>query len=268
MDLLAPLGRAAGAQGRPPSAEELCPDDPELQARLRDRIRQRERIEAMLQPSTVAEPTGRTADRPPPRPSPATRSWRCSAAAAWASSTRPGTGRSNRVVALKMILAGRPRRTPSRRRFRAEAEAVARLQHPNIVQIYEVGEPDGRPFFALEFVAGGRLAGAARRRRRGRPARRPRWSQPLAGAVRHAHAHGRRPPRPQAGQRPADRRRRRPRSPTSAWPSGWTPTAGRRRPARSWARPATWPPSRPRATPRTSARRPTSTPWGRSSTSC
>src|SRR3954470_21673960 len=44
-------------QGRPPSAEELCPDDPEMQARLRARIRRRERIEAMLQPSTLADPT-------------------------------------------------------------------------------------------------------------------------------------------------------------------------------------------------------------------
>jgi tRNA A-37 threonylcarbamoyl transferase component Bud32 len=61
-----------------------------------------------------------------------------------------------RTVALKM-LAGYPHQA-ERARFRAEAEAVARLQHPNIVQIYEVGEADGRPFIALEYVAGGTLA--------------------------------------------------------------------------------------------------------------
>ena len=42
-------------------------------------------------------------------------------------------------------------------RFLAEAEAVARLQHPNIVQIYEIGEADGLPFFSLEYVPGGSL---------------------------------------------------------------------------------------------------------------
>ena len=59
--------------------------------------------------------------------------------------------------ALKMILAGAHAGAEAAARFQAEAEAVARLQHPNIVQIYEVGEHDGLPFFALEFVDGGSL---------------------------------------------------------------------------------------------------------------
>jgi eukaryotic-like serine/threonine-protein kinase len=62
-----------------------------------------------------------------------------------------------RTVALKMLAAGHPH-PAERARFRAEAEAVARLQHPNIVQIHEVGEAADRPFIALEFVAGGSLA--------------------------------------------------------------------------------------------------------------
>lgn len=63
-----------------------------------------------------------------------------------------------RIVALKMILAGAHAGAEELKRFRSEAEAVARLQHPNIVQIFEVGELDGLPFFSLEFVDGGSLA--------------------------------------------------------------------------------------------------------------
>src|SRR5437763_15376366 len=64
----------------------------------------------------------------------------------------------NRVVALKMILAGAHAGEGERQRFRAEAEAVARLAHPGIVAIHEVGEHGGNPFFSLEFCAGGSLA--------------------------------------------------------------------------------------------------------------
>jgi WD40 repeat protein/serine/threonine protein kinase len=63
----------------------------------------------------------------------------------------------NRLVALKMILAGGHAAAPELARFRAEAEAVARLQNPHIVQIFEVGEQDGLPYFALEFCGGGSL---------------------------------------------------------------------------------------------------------------
>jgi WD40 repeat protein len=63
----------------------------------------------------------------------------------------------DRVVALKMILAGGHAGETDLARFRTEGEAIARLQHPNIVQIYEVGEHQGRPFLALEYCAGDSL---------------------------------------------------------------------------------------------------------------
>src|SRR5262249_48492931 len=63
-----------------------------------------------------------------------------------------------RTVALKMILSGSHAGEQELTRFRAEAESVARLQHPHIVQVFEIGEADGHPFCALEFVAGGSLA--------------------------------------------------------------------------------------------------------------
>jgi serine/threonine protein kinase/Tfp pilus assembly protein PilF len=66
--------------------------------------------------------------------------------------------RLNRVVALKMVLAGEHAQTEKLARFLTEAEAVAQLQHPNIVQIFEVGQHAGLPFCALEYVEGGSLS--------------------------------------------------------------------------------------------------------------
>jgi WD40 repeat protein/serine/threonine protein kinase len=63
-----------------------------------------------------------------------------------------------RLVALKMILAGPHARSEERERFRGEAQAIARLQHPNIVKIHEVGEADGRLYLSLEYVDGGSLS--------------------------------------------------------------------------------------------------------------
>jgi serine/threonine-protein kinase len=62
------------------------------------------------------------------------------------------------VVALKMLLSGEFASRAELARFRREAEAIAALQHPNIVQVYDVGDVDGRPYFTMEFVAGGTLA--------------------------------------------------------------------------------------------------------------
>jgi serine/threonine protein kinase len=94
--------------------------------------------------------------------------------------------RRNRLVALKMILVGAHAGKQERARFWTEAEAIARLRHPNIVQLYESGECEGHPFFALELVEAGSLAGQLD----GSPwpARKAaRLVRQLALAVHHAH---------------------------------------------------------------------------------
>ena len=92
-----------------------------------------------------------------------------------------------RPVALKMIRAGAHAGPEERARFNAEAEAVARLQHPHIVQVYEVGEHHGHPYLALELVEGGSLA----QRLRGRtlsPREAARLGETVARAMQLAHS--------------------------------------------------------------------------------
>ena len=95
----------------------------------------------------------------------------------------------NRLVALKMILAGGHAGPDELARFRREAEAVARVKHPNIVQVYDVGEAGGLPYFSLEFVEGGsldkKLAGAPLP-----PADAAALVETLARAMAAAHAAG------------------------------------------------------------------------------
>jgi len=95
----------------------------------------------------------------------------------------------NRTVALKMILSGAHASDSELSRFRAEGEAVARLQHPNIVQIYEVGTHDGRPFFSLEFVSGGSLAAQIKGDPL-EPHRAAELMEMLARAMHYAHEQG------------------------------------------------------------------------------
>jgi serine/threonine protein kinase len=95
----------------------------------------------------------------------------------------------DRDVALKMIRAGDCPDEEERRRFRTEAQTVARLRHPNIVQIYEAGESGGQPFLALEFVAGQSLA----RRLTGTPlpvGEAASLVEVLAQAIDYAHGQG------------------------------------------------------------------------------
>jgi len=95
----------------------------------------------------------------------------------------------NRIVALKMLLAG-PYASPKEvARFVRESQAVACLQHPNIVQVYDVGDLAGRPYFTMELVEGGSLAeelsGAPQL-----PNRAAEMTVTLARAVQSAHTKG------------------------------------------------------------------------------
>jgi serine/threonine protein kinase/WD40 repeat protein len=165
--------------GRVPNLAEICKDCPDLRDELGKRVVRLHRLGAVL---------GDAPPAPPPEPEPLS----LSDDKTWVSGTAPGGETTvveipappgyevveplgeggmgvvykarqvglNRLVALKMILGGSRARAIDLSRFRDEAQAIAALRHPNIVQIYEVGEYRGQPFFSLEFCAGGTLAKA------------------------------------------------------------------------------------------------------------
>lgn len=95
----------------------------------------------------------------------------------------------NRVVALKMLLARGYSGTRHLERFKREAAMVAALRHPNIVQVYDAGDHDGFPFFAMEYVEGGNLAQvvAGMPQPAGKAAE---MVATLARAIHAAHVHG------------------------------------------------------------------------------
>lgn len=95
----------------------------------------------------------------------------------------------NRIVALKMVLGGKRDSSTDRARFLVEARAVARLNHPHIVQIFEVGAHDGRPFFTMEYFTGGTLREKAEALRGDRRAV-ARMMTTIARAIEHAHRRG------------------------------------------------------------------------------
>ena len=94
----------------------------------------------------------------------------------------------NRLVALKMVLSGGHASPDALARFLVEAQAVAALQHPNIVQIYEVGEHDSLPHFSLEFVDGAPLDRALAGKPQ-KPVDAARLVETLSRAMHFAHAH-------------------------------------------------------------------------------
>jgi serine/threonine-protein kinase len=101
--------------------------------------------------------------------------------------------RTNRIVALKTAVPTSrldlPEHADFLARFRLEAEAISRLQHPHIVSIYDVGEQDGRPYFTMEWIDGGSLANLLA----GRPQperRAAEWVRVLAQAMEYVHRAG------------------------------------------------------------------------------
>jgi serine/threonine protein kinase len=174
--------------GRLLTPEELCPDDPSLRAELAARIARRQRLNAVFDMPTLSETPPQTPAATLPQ------------VAGYEILEVIGHGGMgvvykanqhglNRLVALKMVLAGASASPQDLARFRAEAEAVAQLQHPNILQIFEIGEQNGCPFLALEYVGGGSLA----EHLGGTPVA-PRQAAELvlalARAIEHAHQRG------------------------------------------------------------------------------
>jgi serine/threonine-protein kinase len=180
--------------GRTP--EELCGQDPELLAEVRRRLRRLRGVEAQIDalfhemPAQAGEPGGPRSESDadlPPIPGYAVESIL----------GRGGMGvvyrarhlRLNRDVALKMLISGAWASAHERQRFLREAESVAGLRHANIVQLYDIGDFEGRPYFTMELIEGGSLA--LELAGKPRPARdAARFVATLARAVDVAHKSG------------------------------------------------------------------------------
>jgi len=176
------------AQGRPVAPEALCPDDTTLQEALRQRIRQRERFHSLWGFTQATEPAARAA-APVARQLEGLEILEVLGQGGMAVVYKARQSQLDRLVAVKMLLAGAHAGPEELSRFRREAEAIARLHHPNIVEIYEVGEKDAYPYVVLELVSGGSLAKVLA----GTPLPARRAAElilELARAVQHAHERG------------------------------------------------------------------------------
>jgi serine/threonine protein kinase len=100
--------------------------------------------------------------------------------------------RLGREVALKLLAENIADDPDARRRFEREARLAAKLDHPNVVQVYDVGEEEGRPFIVMEYVGGGSLSELIGRRRRRRPSdeRKLELLAQACDGLAHAHRQG------------------------------------------------------------------------------
>src|SRR5437899_9798171 len=92
----------------------------------------------------------------------------------------------NRIVAVKMILSGQLASAADVQRFRAEAEAAANLNHPNIVAIHEIGQVRGQHYFSMDYVQGQNLAELVGQRHLA-PRQAANYLQAIAEAIQYAH---------------------------------------------------------------------------------
>jgi serine/threonine protein kinase len=97
--------------------------------------------------------------------------------------------RADRIVAVKLILGGAASGDENRERFQSEVQLLAKLRHPNIVPVFEVGEEEGSPYFSMEYMPGGSLAEKAKQSPLP-PAEAARIVEQLATAVHAAHQVG------------------------------------------------------------------------------
>jgi serine/threonine protein kinase/Tfp pilus assembly protein PilF len=150
------------AAGEDLSAAELCRDSPDLLPQLEQRLVVLRRMGQLFETNDLL---ATSVQKPPAPPSVLFPPRTLEGYEIRGELGRGGMGvvykarqtRLKRLVALKMILAGRHAGAEQLARFRTEAQAAARLKHPNIVQVYEVGAHEGLPFLSLEFVDGDRL---------------------------------------------------------------------------------------------------------------
>jgi serine/threonine-protein kinase len=175
LDSLLSVWQERASEGIDLSAAELCRDCPELAAELNEHIQALRQMNRMLWSGGSPSGSGAAGTTQDVR----ARHWRGGVPDGPAGSPTPIPGYEileqlgrggggvvykarqtnlQRLVALKLILGGEHASPDARARFTQEAETVARLKHPHIVQVYDFGDHEGRPFFSLEYLEGGSLA--------------------------------------------------------------------------------------------------------------
>jgi tetratricopeptide (TPR) repeat protein/tRNA A-37 threonylcarbamoyl transferase component Bud32 len=145
--------------------DEVCRDCPDLLPEVRRRWQRKRacdaQLDAMFPASEFSMPSGNPSAMPSSAEGPRILGYEVNEVLG-----RGGMGvvykarhvRLNRTVAVKMLLTGAHASTEARKRFLREAEAVAALRHPNIIQVHDMGDQEGQPYFTMEFVEGGNLA--------------------------------------------------------------------------------------------------------------